>query len=79
MCVGVTVLDRGVREGLTDKCPEPRCSGGEGAVWYQRKSQCKGPVAAACLRDSGAAKRSVSRERMHKCGEWGWARQLLGL
>ena len=66
MCVGVTVLDRGVREGLTDKCPEPRCSGGEGAVWYQRKSQCKGPVAAA-------------RERMHKCGERGWARQLLGL
>lgn len=24
MCIGVTALDRGVREGLTEKCPEPR-------------------------------------------------------
>ena len=24
MCVAVTVLNRGVREGLTEKCPEPK-------------------------------------------------------
>lgn len=27
MCIGVTALDRGVREGLTEKCPEPRDAG----------------------------------------------------
>ena len=69
MCVGVTVLDRGVREGLTDKCPEPRCSGGEGAVWYQRKSQCKGPVAAG--NSTVWFKGSKARENNLRSG-WRW-------
>ena len=32
MFVGASVLDRGLTEGFTEKCPEPRPDGSEGAI-----------------------------------------------